>query len=86
VSGLLRPNQSCEAVAHLFRPLPPRNIPSCQLSLKYDVMPYVGVVTPGVGARARNPTWTNGTKASSPKTLGEWDIAVPGIKSGGVGS
>jgi hypothetical protein len=63
-----------------------RNIPSCQLSLKYDVMPYVGIVTPGVGARARNPTWTNGTKASSTKTLGEWDIAVPGVKSGGVGS
>lgn len=48
-------------------------------------MPYVGIVTPGIGARARNPTW-NVTTETATNSFGEWDIAVPGVKSGGVGS
>jgi hypothetical protein len=63
-----------------------RNIPSCQLSLKYDVMPYVGIVTPGIGARARNPMWRNVSSVASKSSLGEWDVAVPTVKVGGVGS
>ncbi|KAH8089187.1 signal peptidase subunit [Filobasidium floriforme] len=62
-----------------------KTIPSCHLSLKYDIMPYVGIVTPGIGARARNPTW-NVTTETAKNSFGEWDIAVPGVKSGGVGS
>lgn len=49
-------------------------------------MPYVGVVTPGVAARARNPSWNPNVTVSKAGVLGEWDIIVPNVKQGGVGS
>lgn len=49
-------------------------------------MPYVGVVTPGVAARARNPQWNRNATAVAANSLGEWDIVVPQVKKGGVGS
>ncbi|KAJ9112315.1 hypothetical protein QFC19_000734 [Naganishia cerealis] len=59
-----------------------RNIPATRFTLRYDIMPYVGFLTPGVAGQARNPAYKNNTVSA----LTEWDWVVPKVKRGGVGS
>ncbi len=61
-----------------------RNIPSAALTLRYDIMPYVGALVPGVAARARNPAYKGGATAANGAGLGEWEFAMPRVQAGGI--
>ncbi|KAJ9122141.1 hypothetical protein QFC24_004369 [Naganishia onofrii] len=59
----------------------PRDFPSTRFTLRYDIMPYVGFLVPGVAGQARNPAYKNTTGSA----LTEWDWVVPKVKKAGVG-
>jgi hypothetical protein len=63
-------------------PLNRRNIPTAQFTLRYDIMPYVGFLSPGVAAQAQNPAFRNSTATG----LTDRDWVVPKVKRGGIGS
>ncbi|GHJ84409.1 hypothetical protein NliqN6_0811 [Naganishia liquefaciens] len=59
-----------------------KDIPTAQFTLRYDLMPYVGFLTPGVAGQARNPAFANTTTTN----LTDRDFIVPKVKRGGIGS
>ncbi|KAJ9116638.1 hypothetical protein QFC20_000571 [Naganishia adeliensis] len=59
-----------------------KNIPTAQFTLRYDIMPYVGFLTPGTAGQAQNPAFRNTTTAG----LTDRDWVVPKVKRGGIGS
>jgi hypothetical protein len=46
-------------------------------------MPYVGILAPGIAARARNPSWKGDVDGGNGEP-GEWEFAMPKVKVGGV--
>lgn len=53
-----------------------------QLTLRYDIMPYVGILSSGVAGRARNPAYVRNNLTSIAE--GEWDLEVPKVRAAGV--
>lgn len=56
-----------------------------QLTLRYDLMPYVGILSSGIAGRARNPAYISSSNITSGvSSAGEWDLEVPKVRAAGV--